>query len=387
MQTRHLFPAFIAVDETPPLVIGNAPQLEAKIRLLCKFAPLVEVVTDLRPGENPGRHAGARYLAGVSCATAHDLIAGRPLVILDTCDATLNAALSATAKAAGVPVNVPDNTALSSAWLGAIVDRAPVLIAISTGGAAPVLGQRIRARIESMLPDGFGRLARYLHRRRPLLQHLTPARRRSIQHNLVDGPAADHVLADDIAGADRHLAAMMDGTGHEDGGRMRIVDIGVGDPGLLSLRGVEAIRNADLIIHDAGVYNAGGHGAGVPNAGVTPAILDLARREAGFVAVPPDQTVAAAASLAARLATAIAAGQQVVLLQGQNDRLTSRPIARLIRRLSEKLAPEGGSGDIIPAAMPPAAIPDDLVMGHPAGRHHGTRPGARPGARPQAGRP
>ena len=363
MQTRHLFPAFIAVDETPPLVIGNAPQLEAKIRLLCKFAPLVEVVTDLLPAENLGRHASARYLADVSCATAHDLIAGRPLVILDTCDATLNAALSATAKAAGVPVNVPDNTAFSSAWLGAIVDRAPVLIAISTGGAAPVLGQRIRARIESMLPDGFGRLARYLHRRRPLLQHLAPARRRSIQHNLVDGPAADHVLADDIAGADRHLAAMMAGTDTHDGGRMRVVDIGIGDPGLLSLRGVEAIRNADLIIHAAGV---------------TPAILDLARREAGILAVPQGQE-AAVASLADRLASAIAAGQQVVLLRGQDACLTSR----LIARLADGLGPDAASADIIPdiipAAMPAAAIPDDVVMDHPAGRHHL--------AGPQAGRP
>ncbi|MEC8641394.1 MAG: NAD(P)-dependent oxidoreductase [Pseudomonadota bacterium] len=178
MRTRHLFPTFIAVDETPPLVIGNAPQLEAKIRLLCKFAPLVEVVTDLRPADRPGWHAGARYLAGVSCGQAHDLIVGRPLVILDSCDAELNASLSAAAKAAGVPVNVPDNNALCSAYLGAIVDRAPVLVAISTGGAAPVLGQRLRARIESMLPAGFGRLASYLHRRRPWLRHLTPARRR-----------------------------------------------------------------------------------------------------------------------------------------------------------------------------------------------------------------
>ena len=345
MRTRHLFPTFIAVDETPPLVIGNAPQLEAKIRLLCKFAPLVEVVTDLRPADRPGWHAGARYLAGVSCGQAHDLIVGRPLVILDSCDAELNASLSAAAKAAGVPVNVPDNNALCSAYLGAIVDRAPVLVAISTGGAAPVLGQRLRARIESMLPAGFGRLASYLHRRRPWLRHLTPARRRAIQHRLVDGPAADHVLAGDVAGADRHLAAMMAGPDMADAGRMRIVDIGIGDPGLLSLRGVETIRNADLIVHDAGM---------------TPAILDLARREAGIVAVPPRRSAAtksaATKSLAERLAAAIAAGQQVVLLQGRHS--------QVMARLADQLVVEGAGTAVmpttIPAAIPPASVPDVL---------------------------
>ena len=358
MRTRRLFPAFIAVDETPPLVIGNAPQLDAKIRLLCKFAPLVEVVTDLRPAAGLGRHAGVRYLAGVSCDQAHDLIAGRPIVILDTCDAALNATLSAAAKAAGVPVNVPDTNALCSAYLGAIVDRAPVLIAISTSGAAPVLGQRLRARIESMLPDGFGRVASYLHRRRPWLRHLTPARRRAIQHQLVDGPAADHVLAHDMAGADRHLAAMMAGAATADAGRMRVVDIGIGDPELLSLRGVEAIRNADLIVHEAGI---------------TLAILDLARREAGFVAVSLGQAAAEMNALAVRLATAIAAGQQVVLLRGRHS--------RVMARLADRLAAPGRDMAVIPAAMPPAPVSgdaesdrvNDMAIIHPGERDHGAR--------------
>ena len=372
MTTRRLFPAFIAVDEVPPLVIGNAALLESKIRLLCKFAPLVEVVTDLRPTSHLGRQEGARFLAGVSCRDAHDLIAGRPFVILDTLDGALNASLSATAKAAGVPVNVPDNTALCSAYLGAIVDRSPVLVAISTGGAAPVLGQRIRARIESMLPAGFGRLATYLHRRRTWLRGLSPARRRALQHRVVDGPVAAHVLVGDTAAADRRLEAMITDVDGEAGGEVQIVDVGIGDPGLLSLRGVEAIRNADLIVH---------------RAGLEPAIIDLARREAEIVTLaghsggeafgPPVGRLSvgrlpAERSLPERslperslpewLAAALAAGQNLVLLQERHD--------PDITSLGDRLAARGLGGAVIPAAVPPnipskipPGIPDPAMIG------------------------
>ena len=371
MTTPRLFPAFIAVDEVPPLVIGNAALLEPKIRLLCKFAPLVEVVTDLRPTSRLGRHEGARCLAGVSCRDAHDLIAGRPFVILDTLDGALNASLSATAKAAGVPVNVPDNTALCSAYLGAIVDRSPVLVAISTGGAAPVIGQRIRARIESMLPAGFGKLATYLHRRRTWLRGLSPARRRALQHRVVEGPAAAHVLVGDTAAADRRLEAMITDADGESGGEVRIVDVGVGDPGLLSLRGVEAIRNADLTVH---------------RAGLEPAIIDLARREAEIVTLARDSGGEALGppagrlsvgrlsvgrfpaerslpepslperSLPERLAAALAAGQNLVLLQERHD--------PDITSLGDRLAAQGLGGAVIPAAVPPN-IPSSIPPGIP----------------------
>lgn len=331
-KTRRLFPCFVAVDGVPPLVIGNAAMLEAKIRLLCKFAPLVEVVTDLRPAERLGRHVGARYLPDMTCREAHRLIAGRPLVILDTLDPGLNAALSATATAAGVPVNVPDNTALCSAYLGAIVDRAPVLVAISTTGAAPVLGQRVRARIETMLPDGFGKLATYLQERRQWLRTFTPARRRSIQHQLVDGPAADHVLADDMAGADRHLHAIMAGTGREDAGRLRLVDIGTGDPGLLSLRGVEAIRNADLLVREVG----------------TPAaIVDLARREAESLSLPLRVSDAGAEASVDQVVRAMEKSRLVVLLLCR-----SSPVMAL---LADRLKARGLGGAVIPAATDAAS--------------------------------
>ena len=349
-QRRRLFPCFIAVDEVPPLVIGNAAALEAKIRLLLKFAPLVDLVTDLRPAARLGRDDRIRVLDDVACRQAHDLIAGRPLVILDTGDAALNAALSATAKAAGVPVNVPDNTALCSAYLGSIVDRAPVLIAISTAGAAPVLGQRIRARIETMLPAGFGRIASYLERRRTALQALSPARRRAVQHRIVDGPAADHIVSGNADAADHLLAGLISGEGDGDIAQVKIVDIGDGDPGLLSLRGVETIRNADIILHEVDI---------------APSILDLARREARFVTVPSSIPGDALENDLVDDLRGIETDTRVVLL------LPMRPSPGMEALMAHFSGP-GDVNNVIPAAMPsdlPPGLKSDPKPGRPPQKH------------------
>jgi siroheme synthase-like protein len=370
-----LFPCFLTVDAVPPLVIGNAAVLQAKIRLLLKFAPNVDLVTDMRPVSRLGGDRRVRVLADVACRRAHDQIAGRPLVILDTADPALNASLSAVARAAGVPVNVPDNTALSSAWLGSIVDRAPVLIAISTAGAAPVLGQRVRARIESMLPAGFGRIATYLSRRRDDLQGLVPARRRAIQHRIIDGPAAAQIIAGDETAADRQLAGLIAAdrataagemkaeemkAGQINAGQIKIVDIGSGDVGLLSLRGVEAIRNADLVVHQTGT---------------DPAIIDLARREADFAMLPDGLSGRAmrgpVKKLADMVADALTGGQSAVLLLPQ--------LSPAMSMLVDRLAADGPNAAIIPTARPLAAIPFD---DHGAERSGAKRSGTD---RPDAG--
>ena len=358
-----LFPCFLTVDSVPPLVIGNAAVLEAKIRLLLKFAPIVDLVTDMRPVSRLGGDRAVRVLADVSCRQAHDHIAGRPLVILDTADPALNASLSAVARAAGVPVNVPDNTALSSAWLGSIVDRAPVLIAISTAGVAPVLGQRVRARIESMLPAGFGRIATYLSRRRDELQGLVPARRRAIQHRIIDGPAAAQIISGDESAADRQLAGLIAAdraraagqmkAGQMNAGQIKIVDIGSGDVGLLSLRGVEAIRNADLVVHQTGTDAA---------------IIDLARREADFAALPDGLSGRAMRGPVKKVADMVVAA----LLGGQFVVLLLPPSSPLMTMLVDRLAAGGQNAAIIPAAIIPAAIPFD---DHGAERSGTDRPG------------
>ena len=155
------FPIFLDLHQTPPLVIGDDSGLAAKLRLLRKAAPIVDVMVS-HHAEWPDQFAddsGARFhRLGKDVlserdhesgrdhdqpALLHGSIKGRPLVILETGDAILNRALVATARHYGVPVNVPDQIDLCSFYLASIVDRAPLVIAISTSSQAPVLGQVI----------------------------------------------------------------------------------------------------------------------------------------------------------------------------------------------------------------------------------------------------
>ena len=189
-----------------------------------------------------------------------------------------------------------------------------------------------------MLPAGFGRLATYLDRRRDDLQGLVPARRRAIQHRIVDGPAADHIISGDDAAADRQLASLIlvNGGAKADSicGQMKIVDIGNGDVGLLSLRGVETIRNADLVVHETGTDAA---------------IIDLARREADFATLPDDLPGAAVrepvGTIADMVVDALIKEQLVVLLLPH----ASPAMAMLVGRL----AADGWTAAVIPAASPP----------------------------------
>ena len=277
------FPIFLDLHQTPPLVIGDDSGLAAKLRLLRKAAPIVDVMVS-HHAEWPDQFAddsGARFhrlgkdvLSGRDHdqpALLHDSIKGRPLVILETGDAILNRALVATARHYGVPVNVPDQIDLCSFYLASIVDRAPLVIAISTSGQAPVLGQVIRARLESMLAPHYGKLAIYLNQLRPRLAGLAPAWRRQLQRQIITGPVGHAILQNDPHHADQLLDVILEkGVDRADdkAGHFAVIGYGSGDVTLLSLGAGEAIRGADLVFHDQ----------------QTPAdILEIARREASFV--------------------------------------------------------------------------------------------------------
>ena len=283
------FPIFLDLHQTPPLVIGDDSGLAAKLRLLRKAAPIVDVMVS-HHAEWPDQFAddsGARFhRLGKDVlserdhesgrdhdqpALLHDSIKGRPLVILETGDAILNRALVATARHYGVPVNVPDQIDLCSFYLASIVDRAPLVIAISTSGQAPVLGQVIRARLESMLAPHYGKLAIYLNQLRPRLAGLAPAWRRQLQRQIITGPVGHAILQNDPHHADQLLDVILEkGVDRADdkAGHFAVIGYGSGDVTLLSLGAGEAIRGADLVFHDQ----------------QTPAdILEIARREASFI--------------------------------------------------------------------------------------------------------
>lgn len=169
----------------------------------------------------------------------------------------------AAARAAGVPVNVVDQTDLCDVQFGTIVNRSPVVLAISTGGAAPMLGQSIRARIEAVLPLGLSAWARAAQSLRPRLKEKVKSfrDRRAFWEAFVERAWAGGLPDGREADFERR-------PGTE--GRVTLVGAGPGDPELLTLKAVRALQSATIILYDDLVG---------------PEILELARREAKRVAV------------------------------------------------------------------------------------------------------
>jgi uroporphyrin-III C-methyltransferase/precorrin-2 dehydrogenase/sirohydrochlorin ferrochelatase len=180
-------------------------------------------------------------------------------------DDTQAAGFAATARRAGVPVNVIDRPAFCDFAFGSIVNRSPLVIGISTDGAAPVFGQAIRAKLEALIPRGFARWAEAARRWRPRVQALALSFRERRQ--FWEQFTARAVAGPDRAPAESDIDALMSGTRGATGsaGSVVLVGAGPGDPELLTLRAVRALQSADVILIDDLVSHQ---------------VLDFARREA-----------------------------------------------------------------------------------------------------------
>src|SRR5262249_12278381 len=223
------------------------------------------------------------------------------------------AEFSARARAAGVPVNVVDRPALSDFSFGTIVNRSPLVVGISTDGAAPLFAQAIRAKIEAMIPHGFSRWAEAALRWRARVKSSGLSfggRRRFWQ--LFTGRAVaepDQMPTpgdfDALLGEARHEGAAVDR------GSVTLVGAGPGDPELLTLRAVRALQSADVILFDALV---------------SPAVLDFARRDAQKMMVGrTGHGPACKQDDINRLVIALArAGKRVVRLKGGDPMIFGR---------------------------------------------------------------
>ena len=180
-------------------------------------------------------------------------------------------AFSKTAREFHIPVNVIDRPAYCDFQFGAIVNRSPVLVAISTNGAAPVLGQAIRRRIEASLPTGLGAWANVALSFRARLAKIIPvkANRRRFWEAFVD-----HAFSSDRRDPQQELERLAAEIARQEplnkNGEVVLVGAGPGDPELLTLKAVRALQSADVIVHDRLV---------------TPGVLELARREARRIEV------------------------------------------------------------------------------------------------------
>jgi uroporphyrin-III C-methyltransferase/precorrin-2 dehydrogenase/sirohydrochlorin ferrochelatase len=179
-------------------------------------------------------------------------VAGFALVIAATDDDAVNRAVAAAARARRIPVNVVDRPVLCSFIMPSIVERAPVIVAVSSGGASPVLARLLRARLESLIPAGYGRLAALAAAFRDRVKaRFKPPERRRFWERVLQGPIAELVFSGRDAEARSALeAALTDTRLAFSGGEVSLIGAGPGDPDLLTFRALRLMQQADVVVYD-----------------------------------------------------------------------------------------------------------------------------------------
>jgi uroporphyrin-III C-methyltransferase / precorrin-2 dehydrogenase / sirohydrochlorin ferrochelatase len=262
-------PIFLGLTGRVALLIGGGEAAVAKLDLLRRAGARVRLVASNPDPFLRQRIADDRMIACVREPLAAHHFAHAVLAIDASGDEATNRASVRLAQAAGVPINVVDRPATCDFILPAILDRSPIIVAVSTGGLAPAIARLIRQRLETAIPAGLGRVAALAARVRHLVrQHLCSASQRtSFWENLFDGPAAELAMAGHMDGAVAAAHALIEHSARArpDGGAVHLVGTGSGDPELLTVRAARLIRMADIVLYEPAVGRA---------------ILDLARRDA-----------------------------------------------------------------------------------------------------------
>ncbi len=277
-------PLFHNLKGRTVLVVGGGEIALRKARLLSEAGAVLRVVApEIEPQlvELVKRGGGRSVVRGY---VRHDLV-GCVLAIAATDDEPLNAQVSEDAKALGMPVNVVDSPELCTVIFPAIVDRSPLMIAVSSGGDAPVLARLMRARIETWVPAVYGQLAGLAKKFRSQVKAKLPnvQQRRVFWEEVFQGDVAERALAGQQQEAERLLVEKLSGAEPKSLGEVYLVGAGPGDPDLLTFRALRLMQQADVVLYDRLV---------------APAILDLCRRDADRIyvgkqraahAVPQDQ--------------------------------------------------------------------------------------------------
>ena len=263
-------PLFAEVKDRPVLVIGGGEIAARKITFLRRAGARVQVVAQrLEPQlQQLADSQAIHWLATEFDEAQLDAVF---LVIAATDDTALNQRVFAAANARHKLVNVVDNQPLCSFIFPSIVDRSPLLVAISSGGTAPVLARLLREKIEALLPGNLGRMAEVAGRWRSRIKAFrrTTDERRRFWESAFRGRFASLMAAGDEPAAEKALEAELKQPG-SGSGEIILVGAGPGDAGLLTLRGLQVIQQADVVFYDHLVSDE---------------VLELTRRDAEKICV------------------------------------------------------------------------------------------------------
>ncbi|MEO8332595.1 MAG: siroheme synthase CysG [Gallionella sp.] len=241
-------PIFLNIKDKQCLVVGGGEVAKRKAGVLLEAGAKVRVVAQ----QIDPALAGQQRVEAIVARFAAQHLDGAVLVIAATNDRSVNQQVSVLARARNLPVNVVDDPELCSFIMPAILDRSPLMVAFSSGGASPVLTRMMRGRLETMIPQGYSRLAAFAERFRETVKTrvTNPAKRRIFWENALEGVVAEKVLTGDEASAEAMLQQMLANEDNIQRGEVYLVGAGPGDPDLLTFRALRLMQKADVVVYD-----------------------------------------------------------------------------------------------------------------------------------------
>ncbi len=298
-------PIFFNIAQRLCIVIGGGDVATRKVLMLRKAQGRVVVISPELCAELQAM-LDAGEIEYVPAEFAAEQLTAACLVIAATDDEAVNEAVSVAAKRMNIPVNVVDAPALCTFTMGSIIDRSPVVIAVSSEGNAPVLARHIRSKIETMLPAAYGRIAAIAgeFREQVKVKFATTQLRRQFWEKVLNGPLVERVLSgQEQAARDLLDELLQSDTASPAKGEVYLVGGGPGDPDLLTFRALRLMQQCDVCVYDKLVSKE---------------VMELVRRDAELIYVGKsrDQHTLPQEEINALLAKLALAGKRVLRLKG-----------------------------------------------------------------------
>jgi uroporphyrin-III C-methyltransferase/precorrin-2 dehydrogenase/sirohydrochlorin ferrochelatase len=241
-------PVFHNIKGKLCLVVGGGDVAKRKAGVLLEAGAKVRVVAP----EIDSELSALKNVESIVARFDVQHLGGVMLIIAATNDRAVNKQVSKLAQARNIPVNVVDDPELCSFIMPAILDRSPLMVAFSSGGASPVLTRMMRGKLETVIPQNYSRLAAFAERfREEVKTHVTnPGKRRIFWENVFEGVVAEKVLTGDEASAEAMLQQMLQSEDNIQRGEVYLVGAGPGDPDLLTFRALRLMQKADVVVYD-----------------------------------------------------------------------------------------------------------------------------------------
>lgn len=251
---EHL-PIFLDINGKRTLIVGSGVIAARKADLLLRAGSELTIIAPAL-GEELSRLAETYSFNHKASGLMADDLDGCVVAFGCSKDDTVNRNLRELAAVAGVMVNVPDQTESCDFIMPAVVDRTPLLIAISSGGSSPLLVRMLKARFETTIPAAYGRLAEFAGSYRDRIKKLIPnsKRRRRFWEAMVSGPVAEHLFSNQQEQAELLMESQLEEAAASGGkppaGEVYLVGTGPGDPDLLTFRALRLMQQTDVVLYD-----------------------------------------------------------------------------------------------------------------------------------------